>query len=190
MDRHRWAKKLYLNSGTKHNWNRNCSRIANKCGFFRRWVDSVNGYGWEWELSLSLGDVNVFDERKWKWIIDNKVKDYLLIKLKQGMGNKSTLKMCSEKVAPRKEIYYSGNKGSSLLFKARTNSSEVNDRTCRFNESRERICTKIGTFLIIFLTSNKAQEVIIFLDMYRKSIITVNIYQYSASDLKSSMKYE
>ena len=48
--------------------------------------------------------------------------------------------MCSEKVALRKEKFYSGNKGSSLLFRARTNSSQVNDRTYRFNENRERIC--------------------------------------------------
>ena len=70
----------------------------------------------------------------------NKVKDYGLLKWKQGMGNKSTLKMYSEKVAPRKKLFYSGNKGSSLLFKTRTNSLEANDRTYRFNESRETIC--------------------------------------------------
>merc|ERR1719154_70437 len=78
--------------------------------------------------------------RKWKGIINNKVKDYGLLKWKQGIGNKSTLKMYSEKAAPRKEVFYSGNKGSSLLFKARTNSLEVNDRTYRFNENRERLC--------------------------------------------------
>ena len=140
MDRHRWAKKVYLNTGTKSSWNRNCSRIANKCGFSRRWVDSGSGYGREWELSLNLGDENVYDMRKWKGIINNKVKDYGLLKWKQGIGNKSTLKMYSEKAAPRKEVFYSGNKGSSLLFKARTNSLEVNDRTYRFNENRERLC--------------------------------------------------
>ena len=48
--------------------------------------------------------------------------------------------MYSEKAAPRKEIFYSGNEGSSLLFKARTNSLEVNNRTYRFNENRERRC--------------------------------------------------
>ena len=56
------------------------------------------------------------------------------------MGNKSKLKMYSEKVAPMKDIFYSGNKGSSLLFKVRTNSQEVKDRTYRFNENRDRLC--------------------------------------------------
>ena len=35
-DRNRWAKNVHLNSGTKSNWNRNCSRIASKYGFFKR----------------------------------------------------------------------------------------------------------------------------------------------------------
>ena len=75
-----------------------------------------SGYGREWELSLNLGDGNVFDERKWKVIINYKVKDY-------------------------KFYFFSGNKGSSLVFKAaRTNSLEIKDRTYRFNESRERLC--------------------------------------------------
>ena len=34
--------------------------VANKCGFFRKWVDSGNGNVKEWELSLFLGDVNVY----------------------------------------------------------------------------------------------------------------------------------
>ena len=55
MDRNRWAKNVYLNSGKKSNWNRNCSRIASKCGLFRRWVENVNGSVREWELSLILG---------------------------------------------------------------------------------------------------------------------------------------
>ena len=65
MDRHRLNKNSYLNSGTKSYWNRICLRIAIICEFFRRWVDSVSEYGREWEISLNLGEENVFDERKW-----------------------------------------------------------------------------------------------------------------------------
>ena len=140
MDRNRWAKNVYLNSGTKSNWNKNCSRIAGKCGFFRRWVDNVDGGVREWVLSLLLGEENMYDERKWKGIINNNVKEHGLLKWKQGMEKKSTLKMYSEKEKPKKEIFYNGNKGSSLLFKARTNSLEINDRTYRFNGSRDRWC--------------------------------------------------
>ena len=82
----------------------------------------------------------MYDERKWKGIINNNVKEHGLLKWKQGMEKKSTLKMYSEKEKPKKEIFYNGNKGSSLLFKARTNSLEINDRTYRFNGSRDRWC--------------------------------------------------
>ena len=140
MDRNRWAKNVYLNSGTKSNWNRNCLRIANKCGFFRRWVENINENVREWELSLQLEEELVYDERKWKGIINNKVKEHGLLKWKQGMERKNTLKMYSQKAAPKKEIFYSGDMGSSLLFKARTNSLEINDRTYRYNESRDKLC--------------------------------------------------
>ena len=43
------------------------------------WVSA--GYGRE--LSLNLGEEKVFDGRKWKEIINNKVKDYGLIMWKQ-----------------------------------------------------------------------------------------------------------
>ena len=49
----------------------NCVRIANKCGFFRKWVDRGNGNAREWKLSLDLGDINDYSKRKWKVLIDN-----------------------------------------------------------------------------------------------------------------------
>ena len=85
VDRNGWVKIFHLNSGTKSNWNRNCSRITSISGFFKIWVNSVNGSVWEWVLSLLLGEENVYDERKWKGIIRNKVKEHGLIKYKQGM---------------------------------------------------------------------------------------------------------
>ena len=36
--------------------------------------------------------------------------------------DRRAVKMYSEKAEPKKEIFFNGNKGSSLLFKARTNS--------------------------------------------------------------------
>ena len=72
---------------------------------------------------------NVFDERKWNVIINNRVIDYGLIKWKLGMGNESTLKIYYEEVTQGKKFFIVGIKGSSLLLKARTNSIGVNDRT-------------------------------------------------------------
>ena len=45
------------------------------------------------------------------------------------MEKNNTLKIFSEKAVPKKEIFYSGNKESSLLFKAMTNSIEMNEQT-------------------------------------------------------------
>ena len=140
MEELRWAKNMYQDSGTKSRWNMNCVRIANKCGFFRKWVDRGNGNAREWELSLFLGDSNDYSVRKWKVIINNKVKEFGLEKWKAGMEKKSTLKLYSNKVTPRKEVFFNGNWGSELLFKARSNSLEINERTYRFNERREKTC--------------------------------------------------
>ena len=48
--------------------------------------------------------------------------------------------MYLEKSVPQKENFYNGDWGSRLLFRARTNSLEVRDRTYRFNETREKTC--------------------------------------------------
>ena len=140
MEELRWARRIYQEVGTKSKWNMNCTRVANKCGLLRKWVDSGDGNIKEWELSLFLGDVNVYSEKNWKVLINNKVREFGLEKWKKGMENKSSLKLYSSKGKPKKEIFYNGDWGSSLLFKARSNSLEVNDRTYRFRESRDRNC--------------------------------------------------
>ena len=56
-----------------------------------------------------------------------------------AMGTKSTLNMYRSKEKPRYEGCYDGSWGSSLLFKARTGSLEVNARTYRFN-GRGNMC--------------------------------------------------
>ena len=33
MDEDRWAKKCYLEVGTRSRWSMNCAKIVNKCGF-------------------------------------------------------------------------------------------------------------------------------------------------------------
>ena len=38
--------------------------------------------------------------------------------------------------------FFNGNWGSVLIFKPRSNSSEINDRTYRFNNRREKISYK------------------------------------------------
>ena len=135
----RWAKKVYLESGTKSKWNKNCIRIANKCGFGRVWVNGIGPTG-EWRLAVTPGDNTDHDEGKWKGFINNRVQEYGLNKWLNGINNKSTLSMYSGKHMPKREVFYNGNWGSQLLFKARTNSLEINDRTYRFNGIGNKAC--------------------------------------------------
>ena len=48
--------------------------------------------------------------------------------------------MYSENLMPKREVFYNGNRGSQLLFRARINSSEINDRTDRFSAIGNRAC--------------------------------------------------
>ena len=45
---------------------------------------------------------------------------------------------------PKIEPFYDGSSAGQLLFKARTNSLEVNVRTYRWNENRQRMCMQCG----------------------------------------------
>ena len=61
-----------------------------------------------------------------------------------GMERKATLKWYKTKRIPKSELFYDGSWAGQLLFKARTNSLEVNVRTYRWNESRQRMCMQCG----------------------------------------------
>ena len=87
-------------------------------------------------------DDSNFDIRKRKGIINNKVREYDFEKWKERMGRKVTLKMYSEKSVPKRENFYDGDWGSRLLFRARTNSLEVGDRTYRFNDTTYKTCLR------------------------------------------------
>ena len=63
-----------------------------------------------------------------------------LRKWKQGMEGKETLDMYKKKERPRKELFYDRGLGSELLFKARTKSWNLNNRTHRFSDSHSRLC--------------------------------------------------
>ena len=144
MNEQRWARKVYLETASKSKYIVNCSTIANKCGFIRRWnvEENANGVVIEWKLGLDLeGEEDMgYDRNKWKKCINVKVGNFGLNKWRAGMSGKPTLSRYSLKPKPKVEQFYSGNQGSALLFKCRTNSLELNNRTHRFNELRSRRC--------------------------------------------------
>ena len=77
----------------------------------------MNGEGYDW------------DERKWKNIVKQKVSELGVSKWRKGIVGKSTLKWYSMKDRPRYESFYDGGWSSELLFKARSQSLELNART-------------------------------------------------------------
>ena len=60
------------------------------------------------------------------------------------MERKATLNWYKTKKMPNGELSYDGSWADQLLFKARTNSFEVNVRTYGWNENRHRMCMECG----------------------------------------------
>ena len=55
-----------------------------------------------------------------------------------AINGKVTLEWYANRECPNYVRYYDGSVGSQLLFKARTQSLEVNARTYRWNENRKK----------------------------------------------------
>lgn len=139
MPSNRWASKVYRMVGIRSTWILNCASIVRKCGLHRRWTN-MEWNNKEWEITLSPGDETLYSTDRWKGFINDKVQEYGLNKWRRGIEKKSTLHMYGKKVKPNKELFYNGDWGSSLLFKARSGSLELNSRTYRYNENRDKKC--------------------------------------------------
>ena len=93
---------------------------------------------------MTLNEVN--EGRKWtvkeqKTEIDRRVKEIGVANWR--MERKETLKWYKTKRMPKRNMIYDSSWAGQLLFKARTNSLEVNVRT-RWNENRQRMCMQCG----------------------------------------------
>ena len=71
-------------------------------------------------------------------MVGKEIEKYGLEKWKNGMIGKTSLVRYQEKQVPRREMFYDGSLGSSLLFKARTESVELNARTYRWQENDDK----------------------------------------------------
>ena len=139
MEENRWVKKICREAGNKSNWMRNCAGIVNKGGLARVWISRPDGRN-EWNLRYNVGDNNIYDTDKWGTLINTRIKEYGLELWKRGIEGKRTLLLYGRKGNPHKEDFYDGSWGSSLLFKARSGSLELNERTYRFNEGGSKDC--------------------------------------------------
>ena len=74
--------------------------------------------------------------------VEEKVKNKGCIKWKEAMEDKETLHWYKSKEKPRWENYYDGSWEAKLLFKAKSESLEVNCRTYRWNNGGVWWCEK------------------------------------------------
>ena len=88
-----------------------CVRVANKCGFSRRWNNGGESIVREWKLDIQEEDGRDFDVNKWKRVINGKVQEYGLIKWRNGIDSKVSLRMYAIKPQPKREFFFNGNWG-------------------------------------------------------------------------------
>jgi len=117
-----------------------CKKVVKACG-----LRAVTGIGLDmrttgWKLRLEDCRGDVLSTREWKKIINERVRKYGINRWKLGMNEKETLVWYAKKECPKFVRWYDGSVGSQLLFKARTQSLEVNARTYRWNEGGIKKC--------------------------------------------------
>ena len=143
MDRGRWARIMYefCQDG---GYIRKCANIGRCLGFQKAWQLNLQGDAYHWKIEIGLEGAANLSFEKWKKIINGSIADLGLEKWKRGMVGKSTLHWYARKEKPEMERCYDGSPNSTLLFKARTQSLEVNARTYRWSETGSKMCGVCG----------------------------------------------
>ena len=141
MDDERWVKRVHAWNIRKSKWEKECFRRAKNLRCQRAWnfqFRNITLGGW-WLID-ERGDGRDWSENDWKKWVNERVKEIGLLRWKEGMAAKPTLEWYMEKPKPRHELFYCGDFASQLLFRARTQSLEVNARTYRWSENGSKEC--------------------------------------------------
>ena len=93
-----------------------------------------------WWLLDERGDGRNWSENDWKKWVKERVREIGLLRWREGMAAKSTLEWYRKKPRPHHEPLYCGDFASQLLFRARTQSLEVNARTYRWSDNGNKEC--------------------------------------------------
>ena len=136
----RWVKKVHKCYGRDSKWTKSCKRQVKRCGLNCREDVLGRGHVAGWNVSCTNGDGWNWSVERWRKVVHMRVSELGLKKWKSSMENKSTLEWYREKGVPKYESFYDGSWGSELLFKARSQSLEVNGRTYRWNTDGSRLC--------------------------------------------------
>ena len=138
MPDERWVKKVCERVSGGGKWLRTCKRVVRKCGF-QNSAPGRHGVN-RWQILGPNGDGQQWSEAVWKKAVKEHVSEYGRGKWRNGMQSKSTLVWYKNKEMPRHESMYEGSYASELLFKARSQSLEVNARTYRWSVDGSREC--------------------------------------------------
>ena len=145
MPDERWVRKVYNDVGRESKWSKSCKRLVRKCGLSAREVNFGRERVAEWNVACLNGEGYNWDERRWKKVVVEKVQELGRNKWKSGMASKKTLEWYCLKECPTGVSYYNGSWGCELLFKARSQSLEVNARTYRWNVDKRKECKMCST---------------------------------------------
>ena len=143
MEDTRLARKVYLWNERHSRWLKNCINMSNRCNLGIIWTYGRNEGRedeYEWRMAYENREGNELDVRKWAKVIDQEVKRVGLRKWRNEMERKSTLEWYKEKEAPAYERWYDGSLGSDLLFRARAQCMDVNERKYRWSDSGSKVC--------------------------------------------------
>ena len=137
MDENRWAKKIL-------NWSRRSSKFIAE-GKKRKNKEKIGIEREGNEIKVKIEEKIIQGQEK-QLIrrVKNQIKKNGLQKWKGKMEEKNSLETYKNKEKPRTENFYNGSWESSLLFKARSNSLEINERRNRWGEG-EKNCIKCRT---------------------------------------------
>ena len=142
MEDTRLARKVYLwNESSK--WRKRCMRMIGKSGMQvspRQQIGEDGQCVYEWRMVGGNREEQEWDVKKWKREIDRVVKGVGLNKWRNEMERKKTLEWYREKKAPKYVKWCDGSLGGDLLFQARTQCMDVNERNYRWSESGSKVC--------------------------------------------------
>lgn len=142
MNDSRLVRKVFEWNLGNSNWEKECFRKAKVLMLQKLPCHLAGRQGNGWVISDESGEGHVWQTKEWKKFIDKRVKSYGRFKWAESMRQKSTLNWYTRKISPSYELFYDGGFASELLFRVRTKSLAVNDRTYRWNENKSRICSQ------------------------------------------------
>ena len=121
-----------------------CKRVVKKCGLKCSSTIPAGRLS-VWQLVNEGNESDLWTCSVWRKVIGMAVKMYGLQRWKDGMKSKMTLKWYKSKKSPGSEHVYDCSYSSELLFKARSQSLEVNARTYRWNAEGSKECKVCDT---------------------------------------------